>query len=82
MKDELLDIYLEMTVKEDMDAIHRSVDRLVDPTKNSINEKVSRIKSAFTDVVSDRIARFYYIDGPSGERKAIALDRDLVIFKR
>ena len=35
---------------------------------------------AFRDVVGDRIARFYYVDGRYGEPRKIALDRDLVIW--
>ena len=76
---ELLDIYLSLTGKDDMDAIQSSIDSLVDPFDNSINVKVSRIKHAFIKVLGDRMARFYYISGPSGGLKSIPLDRSLVV---
>ena len=41
----------------------------------------SRIKKAFKDVMSDRIARFYYVYERSGEIRNIGLDRDLVIWE-
>lgn len=64
-----------------MDAIRRSIGSLVDPLDNSINEKVSKAKKAFRNVVDDRIARFYYIDGKQGAAKGIALDRSLVVWE-
>jgi len=46
---------------------------------HSVN--ASRIKAAFRNVVSDRIARFYYLEGAAGEVKKVPLDRDLVIWE-
>lgn len=81
-RDELLDLYMGITGKDDIEAINRSIDSLVDRLGNSINEKVSRIKAAFKSVVSDRVAKFYYIDGSKGEARKIAIDRDYVIWER
>ena len=78
-KRELLDIYASISGREDMDAMRSSIDTLTDPFDNSINEKVSKIKKAFLNVVSDRVARFYYISGEAGTAKSIALDRSLVV---
>lgn len=78
-KRELLDIYASISGREDMDAMRSSIDTLTDPFDNSINEKVSKIKKAFLNVVSDRVARFYYIRGEAGTAKSIALDRSLVV---
>ncbi|MBP5548554.1 MAG: hypothetical protein J6X58_06680 [Bacteroidales bacterium] len=47
-------------------------------TRNSINEKCSRIKSAFASQFQDRLASQYYITGKPGEPKRIALERKLV----
>ena len=81
-RSELEEIYLSISGRSDMDSIRKSIDDLTDPiTSNSINEKVSRAKKAFRNVVDVRIARFYYIDGRQGAAKRIALDRSLVIWE-
>lgn len=81
-RNELLELYLNITGKDNLDEIHKSIDDLVNPMQNAINVKVSRVKAAFKSAVSDRVAKFYYIDGMSGEAKKIHLDRDYVIWKR
>lgn len=81
-RSELEEIYLSISGRSDMDSIRKSIDDLTDPiTSNSINEKVSRAKKAFREVVDVRIARFYFIDGRQGATKRIALDRSLVIWE-
>ena len=81
-RSELEEIYLSISGRSDMDSIRKSIDDLTDPiTSNSINEKVSRAKKAFREVVDVRIARFYYIDGRQGAAKRIALDRSLVTWE-
>lgn len=78
---ELEEIYSSITGREDLDSIRKSVADLCDPMNNSINEKVSKVKKAFRDVVNDRVAKFYYIDGEKRTAKRIALDRDYVIWE-
>ena len=78
-RDELVDIYSSVSGRSEPELIRESIDALVDPLNNSVNEKCSRIKRAFTRAFSPELARNYYIDGKSGEPKSIALDRDLVI---
>lgn len=81
-RQELEDIYMSISGRSDTKAIKKSLDDLVDTVmSNSINEKVSKVKKAFRNVVDDRIARFYYIDGKQGEAKRIALDPSLVIWE-
>ena len=77
-KNELYDLYRTVSPREDMEAMDRSVEDLVDSTKNSINVNCSRIKKAFVEEIDDSIAKQYYIDGKRGEPKFIALDRKLV----
>ena len=79
-KPELLQIYQLITGRDDPDEIEKSIDLLVDPLGNGLNVNASRIKTAFKNVISDRIARFYYLNGPAGEAKKVPLDRDLVIW--
>lgn len=80
-RDELSDIYASVTGRDDLDAIAKSIDALIDPMSNSVNEKCSHIKSAFTKAFSPELAKSYYIDGKSGEPKSIALDRALVTWE-
>lgn len=51
---------------------------LCDPTKNSINEKCSRIKEAFVMHFQETLAAHYYISGPWGGVKLILLPQGLV----
>ena len=79
-EDEILRLYLSITGRDKAEAIRKSVENLLDPFGNNLNVSISRIKKAFKDVVGDRIARFYYIQGRAGETRKISLDRDLVIW--
>ena len=79
---ELESIYLSISGRSNLESMRKSISDLTDSvTSNSINEKVSKTKKAFRDVVDERIAKFYYIDGKQGAAKSIALDRSLVIWE-
>lgn len=80
-KDELLQIYGNISGRDDPAEIEKSIDLLVDPYGNALNVNASRVKTAFRNAVSDRIARFYYISGAAGDIKKVPLDRDLVIWE-
>lgn len=80
-EEEILKYYFGITGRDDVGEIRRSVHKLLDPFGNSLNVCFSRIKKAFKDIVGDRIARFYYVDGRYAESRKIALDRDLVIWE-
>ena len=80
-EDEILHIYSRITGRDDIQKIRDSVRKLLDPFENNLNVSMSRIKKAFKDVVNDRVARFYYVDGSYGEVRKVALDRDLVIWE-
>ncbi|MBO4588413.1 MAG: hypothetical protein J5711_05875 [Bacteroidales bacterium] len=77
-RDELYDIYATISPRENIDKMNRSIDDMVDSTKNAVNEHCSRIKAAFVSKFQDRLARQYYITGKAGEPKLITLDRSLV----
>ena len=79
-EDQIYHIYLDITGRDDLEGIRRSVKSMVDPFSSSRDALVSRIKSAFRNIVGDHIAQFYYIRGRSGGSRSIALDRDLVIW--
>ncbi len=80
-RQELLELYKQISLREDMQAMYRSIDELIDPTKNSINEKCSRIKEAFIKIMDDSYAQHYYITGARGVEKSITINRNLVVWK-
>ncbi len=80
-KDELLHIYGSISGRDNPEEMEKSIDLLVDPFGNALNVNASRIKAAFRNAVSDRVARFYYINGGAGDIKKVPLDRDLVIWE-
>ena len=79
--DELLSIYRNITVHENMDRVMESIRALTDPLNDSINEKCSRIRAAFLEVIADNLAQHYYVTGKRAEPKKIILDRSLVEFQ-
>jgi hypothetical protein len=79
---ELLSIYRNVTVHDDVDAAIESIKAMTDPLNNSVNEKCSRIRAAFLELITDDLAKNYYITGPRGESKKITLDRSLVEYQK
>lgn len=77
---ELLHLYSSISGRDSHEDIRKSIDDVTDPTRNSINEKCSRIKQTFLREFDDSIARNYYITGERGEAKKILLPRDMVIW--
>ena len=80
-RDELLGIYNSITHFDDSERIVQSINMLVNPMYNSVNEKCSRIRGAFVSCLNDDIAKNYYITGGRCEPKRITLDRSLVSFE-
>jgi hypothetical protein len=62
-RDELARYYMATARQMDKEAIMESVDMLVDPLNNSINEKCSRIKKVFLDMMDEYTASYYIISG-------------------
>jgi len=80
-RDELLSIYRNVTVHENIDRAMDSIRAMTDPMNNSINEKCSRIREAFLKVITEDLAQNYYVTGNRGEVKKIIIDRSLVEFQ-
>lgn len=80
-KEELLQIYCTISNRENMEKMEQSISELVDSTRNSINEKCSRIRAAFISNFADDIAHNYYVTGSSSTPKRINLDRNMIIDK-
>ena len=89
-RDELARYYMATARQMDKETIMESVDMLVDPLNNSINEKCSRIKKVFLDMMDEYTASYYIISGHTQKHlegssriwyerlKVITLPRELV----
>ena len=92
-KAELRQWYRKTARMMDTCKIEDSIDHLTNPLDNAINEKCSRIKRAFLDVMDEYSASYYIISGharidsPQTTKtwykrlKVINLPRHLVVFK-
>ena len=80
-REELTSIYAQLRPAGLTDRAIQSIEDVTNPLLNSINEKCTRIRSAFLGEFDDRMAKSYYIDGPRGEAKKITLPRDLVTWE-
>ena len=76
--DELLDLYKQVSNRVIESNIENSIRDITDPTKNSINEKCSRIREAFLTHFDFAYAQHYFVTGRRGEPKRITLPRKLV----
>ena len=79
-RDELEGYYMATARLMDKRTISESVDMLVDPLNNSINEKCSRIKSVFLSMMDQYSANFYMKTWYE-RLKVITLPRELVEMK-
>ena len=90
-REELTGYYQKTARKMDKDKIMESVDKLVNPLDNAINEKCSRIKKVFLDMMDEYRASYYIISGHTKKHiagrvwyerlKVITLPRELVEVK-
>jgi len=80
-RNELLEIYKKLANKGHIANFRKSIDDLVDPTKNAVNEKRARIREAFIKEFDESIAQNYFIRGNYAEPKKIVLDRELVVIE-
>ena len=90
-REELTKYYMATAKLMDKEKIIEGVDHLVNPLDNAINEKCSRIKKVFLDMMDEYTASYYIISGHTQKRfegsnriwyerlKVITLPRELVI---
>lgn len=76
-RSELESLYTRLS-HDDIEKRKKSIDSLTNPTNNSINEKLSRIRQAFIARFEEDLAENYFITGGRGEVKRIKLPRDMV----
>lgn len=79
-KPELYRIYRQISTYGDDKLLNQAVDNLTDFVGNTMNVALSRIKKAFTDLLGPD-ATPYLIQGKRAGRKAIPLERQLVVFE-
>lgn len=80
-KKELMDIYSKISNRTSLETIQQSVNDLANPYSNSMSEKCSRIREAFTKSIDKRLAEHYCVIGNRNGLKRIPLDRSLVEFE-
>jgi len=91
-REELTGYYMATAKMMDKEKIIEGVDHLVNPLDNAINEKCSRIKKAFLELMDEYRASYYIISGHTQKHiagrvwyerlKVITLPRELVINKK
>lgn len=80
-KEELKRIYSKLKPFGLSASALRSIDDVTNPLLNSINEKCSRVRQIFIGEVDPSLVDQYIIVGKSGEKKKIALPRDLIVWE-
>lgn len=93
-RDELLGYYMSTAKMMDKEKVIEGVDHLVDPLDNAINEKCSRIKKVFLELMDEYTASYYIISSHTQKHvvgssriwyerlKVVRLPRELVVWKR
>ena len=91
-REELTGYYMATAKMMDKEKIIEGVDHLVNPLDNAINEKCSRIKKAFLELMDEYRASYYIISSHTQKHiagrvwyerlKVITLPRELVINKK
>ena len=92
-REELTRYYMATAKLMDKEKIFEGVDHLVNPLDNAINEKCSRIKKVFLDMMDEYTASYYIISSHTQRHvagssriwyqrlKVITLPRELVIYE-
>ena len=93
-REELTRYYMATAKLMDKEKIIEGVDHLVNPLDNAINEKCSRIKKVFLDMMDEYTASYYIISSHTQKHiagssriwyqrlKVITLPRELVIYEQ
>ena len=91
-REELKGYYMQTAKLLDKEKIEEGVNHLTDPLDNAINEKCSRIKKVFMDLIDEYRAIYYLISSHTQKHiagriwyerlKVITLPRELVVVER
>ena len=77
---ELEHYYMNISRRNNLDDVQATIERLISPFNNSLNEKCARIKGVFAGLVPEDMVKWYSIEGERGEKKKINLIRTQVFF--
>jgi hypothetical protein len=80
-REEMYDIYTNLSGIGNLEEMKNRINDMVDVTKSSAFEKISKIKAAFVKAIGEELAKHYYIHGGNGEVKKVSLDRELFTFE-
>jgi hypothetical protein len=78
-REEMYEIYTKLSGIGNLEEMKSRINDMVDVTKSSAFEKISKIKAAFVKAIGEELAKNYYIQGGNGEVKKVLLDRELYI---
>ena len=91
-REELTRYYMATAKLLDKEKIEESVNHLVNPLDNAINEKCSRIKKTFLELMDEYTASYYFISSHTQKHiggrvwyerlKVITLPREMVVVER
>ena len=78
-REEMYEIYTKLSGIGNLEEMKSRINDMVDVTKSSAFEKISKIKAAFVKAIGEELAKNYYIQGGNGEVKKVLLERELFI---
>lgn len=81
-KKEILTIYAKIGNRLNLEQMKKSIEELTDMRSNSMHEKCSRIRQAFSAKLHHSVANQYYIVGPRNQPKIIKLSRSLIVMPK
>ena len=79
-KNEIFEIYSRVSNSGSQESIQSRIDDLVDPSSNSISEKISKIRKKFNEALGEEIAKLFVITGENASKKKINVDRTRVVY--
>ena len=80
-KKELTQLYIQLRPYGMTDRVMQSIEDVTNPMLNSINEKCTKIRKTFSEILPKSVARYYAISGKRGEAKKIDLVRANVVWR-
>lgn len=82
-REEIEDIYTVVMPGRNEEKAKQSINNLLNPFANTLNETISKIKRCFNScIINKEIARNYYITGKRGEKYRVPLDPSLITLPR
>lgn len=78
--EELQSIYTQITQKSDLEKVKQSIASLTDNGGKSFDEKISKIKKQFIDILGEQLAKSYYLSKSDTEEYLITLPASKIKF--